>query len=165
MPTRQLSYFFLSALALALASCSGTAPGRYPVKGNVTYKGQPAAGASVHFRREGETPEESSNFPIGIVDQDGNFELKAEGLGYGALPGKYKVLVLWAPDAELNAPAGKTTKKGKRAGPSVSVGEARRDPSAVTDRLNFRYFKPEKPLLTAEVKPEANNLEPFELKD
>jgi hypothetical protein len=165
MPARQLSYLVLSGVALALASCSGTAPGRHPVHGKVTYKGQPAAGASVHFRREGETPEEASNFPIGIVDQDGNFELKAEGLGYGALPGKYRVLVHWAPDAELNAPAGKTTRKGKRAGPAVPIGEARRDPSAVTDRLKFRYFKLDNPLLTAEVKPETNNLEPFDLKD
>jgi hypothetical protein len=165
MCTHKLFLFGIAVAALLFASCFGTAPGRYPVHGKVTYNGQPAAGASVHFRREGETPEEASNFPIGVVDQEGNFELKAEGLGYGALPGKYKVLIFWSPETVLNAPPATTTKKGKKATVSVSVGELRRDPAAVTDRLKFQYFNIEKPRLFAEIKPGTNNLDPFDLKD
>jgi hypothetical protein len=133
------------------------------VHGKVTYTGQPATGASVHFRREGESPEEAANFPIGVVDQDGNFELKAEGLGYGALPGKYRVLLFWISEQDTNPAATKTTKKGKQ--PPVSASELRRDPKSVTDRFKFRYFNLEKPLLHADVKPETDNLEPFDLKD
>ena len=105
MCTRMMWLLGFAAVLLVCASCSGTAPGRYPVRGKVTYNGQPATGASVQFRREGETAEETANFPIGVVDSDGNFELKAEGLGYGALPGKYKVLILWAEEPNREASA------------------------------------------------------------
>jgi hypothetical protein len=155
-----------AAVLLVCASCSGTAPGRYPVRGKVTYNGQPATGASVQFRREGETAEETANFPIGVVDSDGNFELKAEGLGYGALPGKYKVLILWAEEPNREASATPVDGKTKKArGPAVPVGEQRRDPKNVSDRLKFRYFNLEKPLITVEIKPGSNQLDSFDLKN
>jgi hypothetical protein len=166
MCTRKFFLLGFTVLPLLLASCSGTAPGRYPVRGKVTYKGQPATGASVHFRREGETPDEAANFPIGAVDSEGNFELKAEGLGYGALPGKYKVLILWSEEPNREASDGSASGKSKKArGPVVPVGELRRDPKSVTDRLKFRYFNLQNPLLAAEVRPGTNQLDPFDLKD
>ena len=85
----------------------------------------------------------------------------------GPLPGKYKVLIRWNPqkdpDAPAPAPSPAANKKVKK--PTETVAEQRRDPKSATDRLNFRYFHLDKPLLFAEVKPETNNLDPFELKD
>jgi hypothetical protein len=132
--------------------------GLYPVTGSVTYQGKPATGAAVHFHREGATGNDVTSFPIGIVDAEGNYRLETRGVGNGAVPGKYTVLVLWAPEPDLNAPP--VTKTG---GPSPS--SKRKDPKSDADRLKFRYFQADKPLLTAEVKPEVNHLNVFELKD
>jgi hypothetical protein len=171
MSTRWFFAAVAAFLTLVSTSCSQSGPGFYPVHGKVTYKGQPAKGAAVHFHREGETAEEATNFPIGMVDEEGNFSLEVHGVGTGALPGKYKVLVRWNPQKDPDAPtptpatgaAGKKT--AKRQQPTESVAEQRRDPKSDKDRFNFRYFQLAKPLLFAEVKPETNNLTPFDLED
>jgi hypothetical protein len=168
MSTRCLSAATAVLLAIVATSCARSGPGYYPVHGKVIYKGKPAAGASVHFHREGATQEEDASYPMGVVDEDGNFTLAAEGAGSGALPGKYKVLVRWSPEKAQSAPAATPapagTKKSRR-GPVESVAEQRRDPKSDSDRLNFRYFHLDKPLLFAEIKPETNNLPPFDLED
>lgn len=169
MKTRWLLAATAACLTILCTSCSRTGPGYYPVYGKVTYQGKPAKGAAVHFHREGETGEESTNFPMGVVDEEGNFFLEVHGVGHGALPGKYKVLIRWNPEKdEANAPpapsASKTSKRKVKA-PVESIAERRRDPKSDTDLFKFRYFKLDKPLLFAEVKPETNNLEPFDLKD
>jgi hypothetical protein len=146
------------------ASCSRSGPGCYPVYGKVTYKGQPATGAAVHFHREGETAEEATNFPMGLVDEEGNYALAVAGVGSGAPAGKYKVLVRWSTERGEEAPVSTTRKKSKKQ-PQESTGERRRDPKSDTDRFNFRYFQMAKPLLFAEVKPETNNLPAFDLED
>jgi hypothetical protein len=161
-------HWFVAALAMILASaasCSRSGPGFYPVYGKVTYKGQPATGASVHFHREGATGEEEVNFPIGVVDEAGNYTLAVEGVGSGALPGKYKVLVRWSSVKEPTAPAAPVGGKKSKQRPGESIAEQRRDPKSESDRLNFRYFHLDKPLLFAEVKPETNNIPAFDLED
>lgn len=171
MSTRWFLVATAALLTTVSTSCSRSGPGFYPVHGKVIYQGQPAKGAAVHFHREGETAEEAANFPIGLVDEEGNFFLEVHGVGQGALPGKYKVLIRWNPRKDPDAPAPapapapspSANKKAKK--PAESIAEQRRDPRSATDRLNFRYFHLDKPLLFAEVKPETNNLEPFELKD
>ncbi len=154
---RSLSALVVLAMAALPPGCGSA--GRYPVTGSVTYQGKPATGASVHFRREGETAEEALAFPTGVVDAEGKFSLEVPGVGPGALPGKYKVLVLWPLEKDLNAPPTAAKKPGQ------SAAGSRRDPKSDADRLKFRYFKLDTPLLTAEVKPETNTLGAFELKD
>jgi hypothetical protein len=130
------------------------------------YQGKPAKGATVHFRREGETPEQAANYPIGVVDEEGKFDLEVAGVGWGAAPGRYKVLVRWPPESkEVGAAPVAAKGKGKQTVSSSSAAELRRDPKSSSDRLKFRYFNPDKPLLFAEIKPGTNKLDPFELKD
>jgi predicted small lipoprotein YifL len=154
----------LAILALALASCGRAGPPLYPVRGKVTYKGQPAAGAAVHFRRDGDAGPGGATFPVGIVDEAGDFRLEMPDGASGAPAGRYKVLVLW-PEAAKVAPA---PTKGARPGKSApeTVASADRNGSkSVVDRLKYRYFSVDKPLLEAEVRPESNELQPFVLKD
>ena len=166
-------HFEKSALALvfllAMAPIGCSSNGLASVSGSVTYQGKPAKGASVHFHREGETAEEAVNFPIGIVDEDGNYNLETAGVGYGAIPGKYIVLIRWALDKDENSAseATPTSNKKKKTRNVVrrSAADLRRDPATDSDRLKFRYFNRTKPLLRAEIKPGSNKLEPFELKD
>jgi hypothetical protein len=160
----KLAIILIALLAMAPTGCGSS--GLAAVSGSVTYRGKPAKGATVHFRREGETPQEAANYPIGVVDEEGKFDLEVAGVGWGAVPGKYKVLVRWPPESkEVTAAPVATKNKRTTKVLSPSAAELRRDPKSSSDRLNFRYFNPEKPLLFAEIKPGTNKLDPFELKD
>jgi len=129
-----------AALVLACASCNMN--NTYPVSGKVTYHGSPASGAAVYFVRQGG---DASNDPaiMGIVQEDGSFELVCGPSGKGAPPGDYDVLIGW--------------KRVRRPGPGR--------PQHVPDRLNGRYADPTHPLLHATVEAKANYLPPFELTD
>lgn len=140
--------------SVALHGCGSD--GLAPVTGSATYQGKPATGAAVHFHREGATPEEETNFPMGLVDSEGKFRLETAGVGSGAVPGKYKVLVRWVPEKDANAPPAKGAKHDP---------DDKKDPKFDSDRLKFRYFRLNQPLLSAEIKPGSNDLNPFELKD
>jgi hypothetical protein len=154
----------VAVLSIAPTGCGSS--GLASVSGSLTYQGKPAKGATVHFHREGETAEEAANYPIGVVDEDGHFDLEVAGVGWGAAPGKYKVLVRWAPEAAepRAAPVASKNTKTKK-GLSPSAIEHHKNPESDSDRLKFRYFNLEKSLLSAEIKPGTNKLEPFELKD
>ncbi len=132
---------FVTALFLLadLAGCGGPGPYRgalYPVKGQVLLAdGQPLPGGSVHFiPREGGLP------ASGKIEADGTFSLKSKSRE-GAAPGGYKVRI--EPSAELLA------KKG-RAAPSLPFASRYREYDGETG-------------LTATIKAEATQLEPFRL--
>jgi hypothetical protein len=129
------------ALALACASCSNHNDNRYPVSGKVTYKGSPAAGATVIFQRPGGAAM-SDHMMMGIAQEDGVFELVSGLPGKGVPPGAYDVLVEWR---RASGPG-----KGPRDRPDILKG---------------RYADPKHPLLHATVEPEITNLPPFELTD
>ncbi len=130
----------MAALALACASCSKDK--RYPVSGTVTYKGSPAAGATVIFQRPGGAAM-SDHLMMGIVREDGSFELVSGLPGKGVPPGAYDVLIEWR------------RVSGQRKGP--------RDRGP--DILKGRYADPKHPLLHATVEAKVTNLPPFELID
>jgi hypothetical protein len=138
MPKR----FCIYAVGLALACTSCGDSGLYPVRGHVTYKGTPAAGAAVHFYRAGANSINEQSI-MGIVAQDGSFELVCGHLGKGAPPGEYDVLIEW------------------RQGPNEAKGLAHKVP----DKFKGRYANPKRPLLHAVVKPESNSLPTIELTD
>lgn len=137
-----MNKLFLCMLVVPLliaTSCSHRAE-IYPVSGSVTYQGQPAAGATVFFYRKGGDPVRDPMI-MGIVMQDGSFELSCGSLGRGAPAGEYDVVIQW----KQRAP----TPNGKR--------------GAMLDRLNGRYADPRHPLLHAKVEADANQLSPFDL--
>src|SRR5207245_8454223 len=75
--------------------CGGQAE---PVKGEgvVTLDGKPLEGARVTF-----LPESAGAFVAsGKTDYEGNFLLSTPGLGLGALPGEYKVVLSHIPAGE-----------------------------------------------------------------
>ncbi len=149
------------ALAPTLASCGpGDGPVLYPVNGKVIYKGQPAAGATVIFRREDAPPPVPNApplIPVAQAGEDGTFSLAIEDVGRGAPAGKYTVLVEWRTKAEGTSEPQATPKKKSR---QKIVPDK---PDGTPDRLGGRYMKAESPRFRAEVKPETNNLEPFDV--
>jgi hypothetical protein len=140
MSRRVLCLFAGALCALAAASC-GNAGGLYPVRGKVLYKGEPAAGATVSFVRKGGDRLHDPT-PQGVVGEDGTFTLAGPS-GEGAAPGEYVVLVEWKDGAG----------RGRGRAPALTA----------PDRLKGRYLDANKPLLSAEVKPAANDLPSFEL--
>jgi hypothetical protein len=130
----------VAALALACGACGGN--GLYPVSGKVTFKGAPAAGAAVFFRRQGGDPM-NEHLIMGLVQEDGSFDLVCGPLGKGAPPGAYDVLVEWRPPPQQ-------ARHRARPGPGVRGKGA--------DRLKGRYADPKRPRLHAVVKREANEV-------
>jgi hypothetical protein len=128
-----------SLLVLSCAACE-SGSNLYPVSGKVTYKGAPAAGAAVFFHRQGgdSTPAPAI---VGIVQEDGSFELMCGSLGKGAPPGEYAVLIEWK---RVTIP-GKTR---SQVGP---------------DKLRGRFADLRHPRLRATVDARATHLPPIEL--
>jgi hypothetical protein len=139
---RKLLLYATATLAPACASCANK-DHLYPVSGKVTYNGSPASGAAVYFQGRGG----SSDAPpiVGMVGEDGAFELVCGSLGKGAPPGDYDVLVKW---------------KG-----TVCNCQGRRRSQVSPDQLNGLYADPQHPLLHATVETGATELPPFELTD
>lgn len=150
------SMWILLVSAMAAGGC-GSPAGLVPVSGKVLYHGQPAAGAVVYFHRQATPGTESGPIPSGVVEDDGSFTLTTDGIGGGARPGKYSVLVEWREE------------KGDGVVPVKSRGNAtlvkRSRVRAGADRLKGRYLDISKPMLVAEVAPGAGSLPPFELAD
>jgi len=138
---KKLLWYVLAVIGLACTAC-GNSNNLYPVFGTVTYRGTPAAGATVFLRRHGADPM-NEHAIMGIVGEDGSFKLVCGSLGNGAPPGEYDVLIEW------------------KQGQSQARGLAHK----ARDRLKGRYADPQRPRLQALVKAEANHLPPFELTD
>jgi hypothetical protein len=135
-------FLLCSATAMMLACCSCTRQAIYPVTGSVTFKGAPACGAAVFFSRRGGN---AMNEPMimGIVQDDGSFELVCGSQGAGAPPGDYDVLIEW----------------------KEIVGQARGRPQRGGDKLKGRYADSKHPLLHATVEAKRTMLPPFDLTD
>jgi hypothetical protein len=129
-----------AALVLACPSCNKN--DIYPVSGKVTYKGSPASGAVVFFHRQGG---DASNEPVlmGIVQEDGSFELVCGSRGKGAPPGDYDVLIVWT----------RVRRQGQ--------GRPQHGP----DQLKGRYADRKRPRLHATVEAGATTLPAFALTD
>jgi hypothetical protein len=166
MCQRFLKATALAVLSLTLASCSGAGEGLYPVYGKVTCKGEPASGAYVVLVREGpaEPGATEGEPPSAMVEEDGRFTVTSADRGYGAPPGKYKVIITWrtglATDAAKDREA--AAKKKRRGGATFKPDKHE---MLAPDRFKGRYADPAKSPLTAEVKAETNNLPPFDLTD
>jgi len=167
MSTRLLLVSAAVFLTTISASCSRSGPALYPVHGTVTYKGQPAEGAIVYFHQQGGSPGSAQSLiPTGFVDSTGKFSLDSGDLGSGAPAGKYAVLVQWPDDSVSLAKAAEASAKTSAAKAAEKAKSRRMKLDHIpSDRLKGRYAAADRPLLTAEVKPETNNLPSFDLQD
>ncbi len=138
---KKLLWPALVVISLACTSC-GNSDNLYPVSGTVTYKGKPAAGATVFFHRPSGTSM-NDHAIMGNVQDDGSFTLVCGSSIKGVPPGEYDVLIEWKQN--LNQAKG-LAQRGH-------------------DRLQGRYADPQRPRLHAVVRAETNNLDAFELTD
>jgi hypothetical protein len=130
---------------LWIEGCGGSpalpGPQPYPVQGQVTYQGKPAAGFRVSlfplFEQSG-----PKFAPSALTDASGNFELQSYQPGDGAPPGDYAVTFTWPQDVP---------------GPDPD------DAPQQTDRLRGRFSDPERSQFKVTVHEGENVLEPFVL--
>jgi len=85
------------AVAAAIAAAGGCQPGAagprtVPVAGVVTFRGEPAAGATVSFQ-----PTSPGRSAAGITDASGRYQLTTTARNDGAVPGDYKVVIVKFP--------------------------------------------------------------------
>jgi hypothetical protein len=111
------------ALGLALSGCGGARPVK--VSGTVTLNGQPVEGAMVQFVpvKEGGRP------ATGTTGADGSFSLTTVENHDGAMPGEYKVVVIYNPPVE-SAP-GENTEQAMRAAMTAQAQQRRARPKYV----------------------------------
>ena len=138
---RKLVWSAVAGIGLICTSCTGSNR-LYPVSGTVTYKGKPAAGAAVFFHHQG-LDRMHEHMIMGLVQEDGSFELVCGSLGTGAPAGEYDVLIEW-----------------KRV-----TGQRKGHPQHGPDQLKGRYADRNHPRLHALIKAEPNRLPVFDLTD
>jgi hypothetical protein len=148
--TTRFALFLLFTILIMMNAACGKSGGKktYPVHGKVTYKGEAASGAIVIFHPKNDNAVNAVR-PTGTVDDKGEFTLTSYQEGDGAPEGAYYVLVRW-PETDAPRPKGKVAKYNR------GVPE---------DFLKGRYQDHKKPKFEVEIKPDKNDLPPFELKD
>jgi hypothetical protein len=168
MKRSRLAASLVPTLAMMVVSCGGTGEGLAPVTGKVICDGQPAAGAILLLHRQpGEPappPAAAGVIPSAIVNDDGSFTVDSGGLGRGAAPGKYHVLIQWPEQTDAGPTgAGRTAKKANVRGATVTVVKHDKLDPVPADRLKGRYSDAAKPQLKAEVKPGSPDLGTIEI--
>jgi hypothetical protein len=82
------------ALLLMLAGCGDGRQATYPVTGQLTIRGKPAADADLRFYEvRGRTPGMAR--PYATTDSDGRFTVSTYGMNDGAPAGEYQVSLSW----------------------------------------------------------------------
>ena len=142
--------FLAVALLLALAAGCSSKKG-YKVAGKVLVNGQPAGGATVVLSPAG-NPQTMDKKPNAMTRDDGTFELSTLADGDGVEPGDYLVTITWP---------GKPKPSARPKG--MSGGDDER--ATTPDQLRGKYADPQSSGLKITVKPEANELAPFDLKN
>jgi len=144
MPMRATIAILCLTWLVAAIGC-GPDDGRvrvYPVRGKVSVKGQPAAGARVVFYPTApDAVEKKLPSPAGETNEAGEYVLMSYKLADGAAEGDYKVAITWLEPPPANA-AGIFDQK---------------------DRLGGRYSNPDKSNLTAHVDRGGGEIPAFEL--
>src|SRR5262245_3718556 len=92
----------VSVAALALAGCGSSGPKTAPVRGTVTYKGKPVPNGTVTFIPD------AGHHATGDIRPDGSYTLTTFKPGDGAVPAKYKVIVVAMQDMTGRLPEDRT---------------------------------------------------------
>jgi len=108
----------------------------HPASGQVMINGAPPEGALVQLHPTGEGPDERNSRPWGLVQADGTFTLSTYESGDGAPAGAYKLTITWPVDPTVPSPS---------------------------DRLGYRYARPERSPWRVEITEGENTLPPVEL--
>lgn len=118
-----LGFLVLGVVGLG---CGGPKPVK--VSGVITLNGEPVEGANVQF-----VPMDDSKRPAtGFTDKTGKFELTSFENKDGALPGEYKVVVIYNPPVETEA--GAKTEQVMRQVMDIQRKEAKKKPKYVIPR-------------------------------
>jgi len=177
MKTKFSHAVLLLVVAVSVAGCGGGAqrPKLYAVKGKITVKGQPIAGAQVSFQPA--DPKSEARGATGITKEDGSFVLGTYQTGDGAVEGDYKVIV-GKTEAKAAATTGPLTPGGPpgAAGPGGSsasadyskmmISKGRDNPDAAarsTGEIPAKYSDPNQTDLRAKVGPDSPNEFTFNL--
>jgi hypothetical protein len=86
----------IAACLAAIAGCAKSGPERtpvHPVKGTITFKGEPMSGALVALHPQ--SPQEGTPNPRANVGKDGAFDVSTYVTADGAPEGDYVLTVLW----------------------------------------------------------------------
>lgn len=85
----------IPVVVIAVAGCSGSdRPTTVPVRGKVTYKGQPVTQGTVTFQPVKAAEGYPQRPATGTINSDGTYELATFENGDGAIPGEYQVAVI-----------------------------------------------------------------------
>jgi hypothetical protein len=98
-----VALFLLAGCAGCGASGVGTLPSLIPVKGKVTFKGQPLSKGTVHFE-----PDDYGRPASGELQSDGTFILTTHKQGDGVVAGHHRVYIT---DTDLKSKTGAVPKK------------------------------------------------------
>lgn len=125
----------MTAGLLACMACLGCGEDwhaeTHPATGRVTINGQPPEGALVHLYPAGEKVDVRNSRPWGVVQEDGTFTLTTYELGDGAPEGEYHFTIVWPFDPKVPSP---------------------------TDRLGYKYSRPEQSQWQVTVEEGQNDL-------
>jgi hypothetical protein len=125
-------------------SCSSSGENYYPVKGKVTYKNEPLAGALVTFHPQGKT-DLTTMVSTGLTQDDGSFTVETGGKS-GMPAGDYIVTIICSETVKPKAGV-------------ITTG-----PPDSKDKLGGLYADKDKSAIKVTIKAGENQLEPFHLK-
>lgn len=144
---RLASWLFCCAALAILAGCSGGASvsGVVPVRGKVTYQGQPVGGATIVFLSEAS----DGRAAVATSNADGTYELMTLD-SKGALPGKYAVTVKKTENLE---------ELTREVSMEEAAAKANQPPPLPKELLPAKYGDPAQTPLKFEVKAGANTID------
>lgn len=84
-------------IPLLLVGCGGYQDGlvKFPVHGKVLVDGQPESGVVVRFIQMAGKSKANGAFPVGVTDDQGDFQLGTNSRDDGAVAGDYTVVFVW----------------------------------------------------------------------
>lgn len=147
---------------LMIAGAAGCAKteglGTVKAGGEVIYKGQPVAGATVTF-----VPQSGKGAAVAMSDQSGRFHLMTSGTN-GALPGSYKVTVTKSEEATA-ATSQTADLEARKKADMAGIKPASEAASLPKNLLPEKYATADKTPLAFEVQPSGQNNFRLELTD
>ena len=153
--TRYATGALIGVAILAASGCGGSDQVEvYPVKGKVTFEGQPmVGGGSIMFMPTGGQAGKAAG---GTIDKDGNYVLTTYDEGDGSMEGEFRVIITQTtvdePPTNIDSDAGGSAGNIE---PVIVVQEA--------DRIPAIYGDPGNSPLTTKVEAKDNELD-FDLK-
>lgn len=162
-------FLILAALACVGSGCAEEGVPKYPVTGEVTYKGKPLEGAIVSFTPKGEGRPASAT-----TGADGKYSLSTDVSGDGALAGVYAVTVAKY-DRDVTEPPAKPEGEEADSDEPIDITDeypanydemdaSEKAASIAKNLLPVKYADPATSPLTAEVKETAEgNVFDFDL--